>query len=154
MKIATIDRIATTLIPDPLCPQFALGRVEYFPLFSTEELETSDFPLKSNNAPGPDWIPGVAIKKVFSINSRLLLKMHNACRSKGAFSCLWKMAMRALISKEKGSLNCRFPTGLSVCWTLRVKLLRIDSLAAESFHGSCLGYVPPKVRLQKGSITN
>ncbi|KAG8316885.1 hypothetical protein J6590_038625 [Homalodisca vitripennis] len=53
-------------------------QVENVPLFTIEEFETSVRTLKSNKASGPNRSPSEALKKIFTINAGLLLRMYNA----------------------------------------------------------------------------
>ena len=103
MEGATMERIVTTLFPaHPLRPTRPFERVGDVPLFSLEELEAAFLSLKNNKAPGPDGVPGEALKKVFSINPQLLLSTYNACLAEGVFPSCWKTSRLVLIGKGKG----------------------------------------------------
>lgn len=100
---ATMERIVQTLFPThENRPEAAFEGVEDVPFFSNEELETAVLSLKNNKAPGPDGIPSEALKKIYAVNSDILLRMYNACLSDGVFPVQWKRARLVLISKGKG----------------------------------------------------
>ncbi|XP_054280004.1 uncharacterized protein LOC128998059 [Macrosteles quadrilineatus] len=118
----------------PRRPFFDYGEVGDIPLFSIKELESSVLSLKNRKAPGPDGIPSEALKKVFSVNPLLLLRMYNTCLCEGVFPTPWKRARLVLISKGKCDPN--MPSSyrplymLDVAGKLFEKLIRCRLMSA------------------------
>lgn len=106
MDAETMTHIVDTLFPShPPRIEMIEEDVEEIPPFTEVELKVAVNSLRNKKAPGPDGIPGEALRSACRVAPELLLRMYNTCLKAGVFCSRWKVARLVLISKGKGDIS-------------------------------------------------
>jgi len=99
-----MDNIVSSLFPQrPVTKSASKIEIDDVPLFTIDELMFASRRIPNKKAPGPDYIPNVALKAAILEKPEEFLEVYNSCLREGTFPEIWKKQKLILIPKGKAN---------------------------------------------------